>query len=190
MLFILEHLPLLIFFRKPLRRLPGSRCGVFFTSSFQLRRPRTTASMLDRTAIVAGRSDIRFDGWPGFVPPRWDTKRHPGRRRVAAAVGGGSGWGTGGRLPIMSDRRRGCESPIARTGPASPLAREYAFRRETTSASGISVMYRSLCQAGAAAGRELRGRAVDRRIYSHSAGVRGKLSAVNFQLQPGVEIDS
>ncbi len=187
MLFILEHLPLLIFFRKPLRRLPGSKCGVFFTSSFQLRRPHTTASMLGRTAIVAGRSDIRFDGWPGFVPPRWDTKRHPGRLRVSAAVGGGSGWGTGGRLPIMRDRRRGCESPVARAGPASPLSREYAFQPDTTSALGhiLSERCRKFAHsapagpAGGVAGRELRGRAVDPR---HGGIERGSPPATTGSL--------
>ncbi len=96
-------------------------------------RPRTTASTLDRNATMAGRSDTRFDGPPGFVPQRWDKTRHSGRLRASAAVGGRSGWCTGGRLPIMIDRRGGCRVPL----PAPDLhlrLRGYMFRREATSA--------------------------------------------------------
>ncbi len=69
----------------------------------------------------------------GFVSLRWDKKRHPSRLRASAAVGGRSGWCTGGRLPIMIDRRGGCRVPL----PAPDLHRRlrgYVFRREATSA--------------------------------------------------------
>ncbi len=122
-------------FRKRLRRLPCSERGVLFTSSFPciVHEPQrqcwtgTPSWQDDQTPGSVLRAP------QGFVSLRWDKKRHPSRLRASAAVGGRSGWCTGGRLPIVIDRRGGCRVPL----PAPDLhlrLRGYIFRREATSA--------------------------------------------------------